>query len=247
MSSHGHWVWTRSWGGRGRLSPHCRHMEPFFSPVSPALGLQPRKEEHRAKNFHGCVQQSKLTPDLPLIIAVGTGPGANVKGWQPGGDKDKTHLSFVCREGFVFCEKTAERLCSMQRIIWQDRSYRNPAFPSGCFPPSTSRPERAALIPNTPIPAPRREFFWFACHQAPATTKFLQEGRLKIDPELLQTFCPACLSAGEITPIPLWGLSNSSHSQHHWTPCEAEQLQHHQTPTKPGDPALAASVLFLFG
>lgn len=51
-----------------------------FSPVSPALGLQPRKEEHRAKNFHGCVQQSKLTPDLLLIIAVGTGPGANVSG-----------------------------------------------------------------------------------------------------------------------------------------------------------------------
>lgn len=51
-----------------------------FSPVSPALGLQPRKEEHRAKNFHGCVQQGKLTPDLLLIIAVGTGPGANVNG-----------------------------------------------------------------------------------------------------------------------------------------------------------------------
>lgn len=51
-----------------------------FSPMSPAPGFQPRKEERRAKNFHGCVQQSRLTPDLPLIIAVGIGPGANVKG-----------------------------------------------------------------------------------------------------------------------------------------------------------------------
>lgn len=28
-------------------------LQAFFSPISPALGFQPRKEEHRAKNFHG--------------------------------------------------------------------------------------------------------------------------------------------------------------------------------------------------
>lgn len=59
--------------------PAAGVMSSFF-PMSPAPGFQPGKEEHRAKNFHGCVQQSKLTPDLPLIIAVGIGAGANVKG-----------------------------------------------------------------------------------------------------------------------------------------------------------------------
>lgn len=59
--------------------PAAGVMSPF-SPVSPALGFQPRKEEQHARNFHGCVQQSKLTPDLLLIIVVGRGPGANVKG-----------------------------------------------------------------------------------------------------------------------------------------------------------------------
>lgn len=182
-------------GEEGEGSQPAAGVMSCFSPMSPALGIQPWKEEHCAKNFHGCVQQSKLTPDLPLIIAVGIGPGANVKGWQPGGDKDKTHLSFViraCQEGFVFREKPVGRLPACREAAGR-------TGPIGTLPslqavsPQHLRTEEAALFPN-PLPTPQRGLR--SCvppgashHKIPARRE------VKIDPVLFQTFCPAYLWA----------------------------------------------------